>query len=171
MRDIFFFLWSPYVGDEKDQWGTYFFLCEVLVRDIFFKSIFCKSALRTLRSLRSLRATAGLRPAMACASLGKFLWKISKIEHFPSKANVMAGRRPVVARSERSERSVRKALLQKIDLKNMSHTMTSQKKNVSLIDISAFPYKDYTEKKYVPKNVLIFLIPNTWTSQKKKYVP
>ena len=35
---------------------------------------------------------------------------------FPSEAHAMAGRRPAVARSERSERSVRKALLQKIEL-------------------------------------------------------
>ena len=47
---------------------------------------------------------------------------------FPSEAHATAGRRPAVARSEQSERSVREALLQKIDLKNMSHTMTSQKK-------------------------------------------
>ena len=72
------------------------------------------------------------------------------VKNYPSEAHATAGRRPVVARSERSERSVREALLQKIDLKNMSHTMTSQKKNVSLIDISAFPYKDYTEKKICP---------------------
>ena len=73
LGDIFFFLWSPYIGDQKDQyffrdiffflcspcmgmqkyqWGTHFFFCEVIVWDIFFKSIFCKSASRTLRSLR-----------------------------------------------------------------------------------------------------------------------
>ena len=58
-RDIFFFLCSPCMGMQKYQWGTHFFFCEVIVWDIFFKSIFCKSASRTLRSLRSLRATAG----------------------------------------------------------------------------------------------------------------
>ena len=42
---------------------------------------------------------------------------------------------------------------------------------MSLIDIFDPPYKDYTEKKYVPKIVLIFLLPNIRTSQKKKYVP
>ena len=50
-RDIFFF-------DVVHMW------------DIFFEALNCKSASRTLRSLRSLRATAGLRPAVACASLG-----------------------------------------------------------------------------------------------------
>ena len=52
---------------------------------------------------------------------------------YPSEAHATAGLRPAVARSERSERSVRKALLQKIDLKNMS------------------PHKDLTEKKCVPQ--------------------
>ena len=69
---------------------------------------------------------------------------------YPSEAHATAGRRPVVARSERSERSVRKALLQKIDLKNMSHTRASQKKNMSLLDFSDPPNKDYTEKKICP---------------------
>ena len=35
---------------------------------------------------------------------------------YPSEAHTTAGRRPALARSERSERSVREALLQKIDL-------------------------------------------------------
>ena len=39
-----------------------------------------------------------------------------KYKAYPSEAHAMAGRRPAVARSERSERSVHEALLQKIDL-------------------------------------------------------
>ena len=35
---------------------------------------------------------------------------------YPSEAHATAGRRPAVARSEQSERSMRKALLQKIEL-------------------------------------------------------
>ena len=67
-----FFLWcSPYDGEIRKSWiGEYFFFDLVLMRGIFFESIFCNSASRTLRSLRSLRAKAGLRPALACASLG-----------------------------------------------------------------------------------------------------
>ena len=51
----------------------------------------------------------------------------------PSEAHAKAGRRPVLARSERSERSVREALLQKIDSKKMSHIRTTSKKNMSPI--------------------------------------
>ena len=47
---------------------------------------------------------------------------------YPSKAHAMAGRRPAVARSERSERSVREALLQKIDLFWLYPTQTTPKK-------------------------------------------
>ena len=42
--------------------------------------------------------------------------KIVKVLNFPSEAHAKAGRRPAVARSERSERSVREALFQKIEL-------------------------------------------------------
>ena len=144
---------------QKYQWGTHFFFCEVIVWDIFFKSIFCKSASRTLRSLRSLRATAG--------------------------------RRPAVARSERSERSVREALLQKIDLKNMSHTMTSQKKkcvphwyfcipiqglhrkkNMSLKKYWSFwsPIYGLHRKKNMSPKIKSEMWPNLWKFSKKFHI-
>ena len=48
--------------------------------------------------------------------------------NYPSEAHATAGRRPAVARSERSERSVREALLQKIDLFWLYPTQTTPKK-------------------------------------------
>ena len=43
---------------------------------------------------------------------------------------------------------------------------------MSLLDLYDPPNKDYTEKKkYVPKILLIFLLPDIGASQKKKYVP
>ena len=42
---------------------------------------------------------------------------------------------------------------------------------MSLLDFSDPQNKDYTEKKYVPKILLIFPLPNIGASQKKKYVP
>ena len=65
---IFFLVYLNWATFGK---GTYFFFDVVHMWDIFFEALNCKSASRTLRSLRSLRATAGLRPAVACASLGK----------------------------------------------------------------------------------------------------
>ena len=38
---------------------------------------------------------------------------------------------------------------------------------MSLLDFSDLPNKDYTEKKYVPKILLIFPLPNIGASQKK----
>ena len=69
---------------------------------------------------------------------------------YPSEAHATAGRRPAVARSERSERSVRKALLQKIDLKICPSQGPLRKKFLSLIDLFDPPYKVYIEKKICP---------------------
>ena len=107
---------------------------------------------------------------------------------YPSEAHATAGRRPGVARSERSERSVRKALLQKIDLKNMSHTMTSQKKkcvphwyfcipiqglhrkkNMSLKKYWSFwsPIHGLHRKKNMSPKIKSEMSPNLWKFSKK----
>ena len=52
---------------------------------------------------------------------------------YPSEAHAKAGRRPALARSERSERSVREALLQKIDSKKIPRIRTKSKKKYSPI--------------------------------------
>ena len=69
-------------------------------------------------------------------------------------------------RAERAQSAFTKNRLKK----NVPHKDPTEK-NVSLIDFSDPPYKHYTEKKYVPKIALIFLIPNTETTPKKNYVP
>ena len=70
--------------------------------------------------------------------------KLHLITYFPSEADAMAGQRPAVAWS------VRKALLQKIDLKKMSYTRTSQKESYVPF-CSDHLHEDYIEKKFVPK--------------------
>ena len=49
----------------------------------------------------------------------------------------------------------------------MSLTRAPQKKNFVPHDLFDPPYKDYIEKKYVPKIELILLTPNIRTTQKK----
>ena len=60
----YFFFCEAFVWGSETSLRDTFFFCEVLVGDIFSKSIFCISASRTLRAL------AGLWLALACALLG-----------------------------------------------------------------------------------------------------
>ena len=83
--------------------------------------------------------------------ISQFLW------YFPSEAHAMAGRRPAMARSERSERSVRKALLQKIELFWLYPTQTTSKK-ISL----TLPNTDNIKKNFFtcPKSHYYIMIIN-----------
>ena len=69
--------------------------------------------------------------------------------NFPSEAHAKAGQRPALARNERS---VREALLQKIDSKKMSHIRTTSKKKY--VPYPRFPdfsiIRTTSQKKYAP---------------------
>ena len=79
--------------------------------------------------------------------------------NFPSEAHAMAGRRPAVARSERSERSVREALLQKIDLFWLYPTQTTPKKIFWL-----YPTQTTPKKISLPLQKVPFV---TWSSTRQ----